>query len=159
MQEYCRSLAAKLRSDGHLVEEFNLFAELKELLTKNEDWDAITEWDKENPLEWQELQATLSDIAEDREEGLAARLLTCLEKLHEKSKNEPLPPVLLVTGLEALHCFMRPGALENKLNGHFWYPTVFFYPGEKEGKTGLNFLGINGVDGNYRSEHLSVPAY
>ena len=63
-------------------------------------------------------------------------------------------PILLVTDLEGLHPYMRIGAIEGQLQGKFNIPTVFFYPGERMGKTGLRFLGFYQSDGNYRSVHV-----
>jgi len=62
--------------------------------------------------------------------------------------------VMLVTDLEALHPFLRIGAIESQLMGKFNVPTVFFYPGIRTGKTNLKFLGFYPADGNYRSVHV-----
>ena len=48
----------------------------------------------------------------------------------------------------------RIGAIEGQLAGCFCVPTVFFYPGERTGKTKLKFLGFYPEDGNYRSVHV-----
>ena len=56
--------------------------------------------------------------------------------------------------LEALHPFLRIGAIESQLMGKFHVPTVFFYPGIRTGKTNLKFLGFYPADGNYRSVHV-----
>jgi Domain of unknown function (DUF1788). len=61
---------------------------------------------------------------------------------------------LLVTDLEALHPYMRIGAIESQLYGKFHVPTVFLYPGERTGKTRLKFMGFYPEDGNYRSVHV-----
>ncbi|HOD42054.1 MAG TPA: DUF1788 domain-containing protein, partial [Candidatus Wallbacteria bacterium] len=63
-------------------------------------------------------------------------------------------PILLVTDLEALHPYLRIGAIESQLQGKFVAPTIFFYPGERTGKTKLKFLGFYPDDGNYRSVHV-----
>jgi hypothetical protein len=62
--------------------------------------------------------------------------------------------VLFVSDLEALHPYLRVGALEQQLTGRFSVPTVFLYPGIRDGKTTLKFLGIYPADGNYRSVHF-----
>lgn len=62
--------------------------------------------------------------------------------------------ILLVTDLEALHPYMRIGAIERQLQGQFNSPTIFFYPGERTGKSQLKFLGFYPDDGNYRSVHV-----
>jgi Domain of unknown function (DUF1788) len=62
--------------------------------------------------------------------------------------------LLLVTDLEALHPYMRIGAIEGQLQGRFHVPTVFLYPGVRTGKTQLRYLGFYPEDGNYRSVHI-----
>ena len=62
--------------------------------------------------------------------------------------------LLLVTDLEALHPFLRIGAIESQLQGKFHVPTIFLYPGVRTGKTRLKFLGFYPEDGNYRSVHV-----
>ena len=49
----------------------------------------------------------------------------------------------------------RASAKLTQLAGKFHVPTVFFYPGERTGKTRLKFLGFYPEDGNYRSVHVS----
>ena len=62
--------------------------------------------------------------------------------------------LILVTDLEALHPYIRIGAIEAGLQGKFNVPTVFLYPGIRTGKTRLKFLGFYPEDGNYRSLHV-----
>ena len=62
--------------------------------------------------------------------------------------------IVLVTDLEALHPYLRIGAIEAQLQGKFHVPTVFLYPGVRTGKTRLKFLGFYPEDGNYRSVHV-----
>ena len=59
-----------------------------------------------------------------------------------------------VTDLEALHPYLRIGAIESQLQGKFSVPTIFLYPGVRTGKTRLKFLGFYPEDGNYRSVHV-----
>lgn len=151
-----KSLKARLDGEGFAVFEFNVFRELWSVLESNEDeWPELEAYAEENPLEWDELQETLSETARGsggQSESLADRLKA---KLRETEGSEK--PVMLVTGVHALHGFMRPGDLENLLNGEFVCPTVFFYPGKTEGRDGLRFLNFSKADTNYRSEHLELP--
>ena len=62
--------------------------------------------------------------------------------------------LLLVTDLEALHPFLRVGAIESQVQGKFHVPTILLYPGVRTGKTGLKFLRFYPEDGNYRSVHV-----
>ena len=65
-----------------------------------------------------------------------------------------MPDIPSMTDLEALHPFLRIGAIESQLQGQFHVPTVFLYPGIRTGKTRLKFLGFYPEDGNYRSVHI-----
>lgn len=149
-------LKPRLEDAGYTVFEFNVFRELWSILESNQDeWSELEAYAEENPLEWDELQETLSEIARGsggQSESLADRLKKKLRGTEGSEK-----PVMLVTGVHALHGFMRPGDLENLLNGEFVCPTVFFYPGKKEGRDALKFLNFCKTDANYRSEHLELP--
>jgi hypothetical protein len=61
--------------------------------------------------------------------------------------------LLIVTDVEALHPYLRIGAIEQRLLGKVRRPTVVLYPGVRCGQT-LSFLGIYPDDGNYRSVHI-----
>lgn len=62
--------------------------------------------------------------------------------------------VLFLTDLEALHPFLRIGAVEQQLIGRFSFPTVVLYPGTAGGAYSRRFLGVHKEDGNYRSPHI-----
>lgn len=62
--------------------------------------------------------------------------------------------VLIVTDLEALHPYLRIGAVEQQLVGRFAIPTVILYPGTAGGAYSRRFLGVHKEDGNYRSPHI-----
>jgi hypothetical protein len=106
------------------------------------------EQDKTSPLDWPRTNKALADIL-TADNALLKRLESALEQL-ENHKNA----LLLVTDLEALHPFLRIGAIESQLQGKFHVPTVFLYPGVRTGKTRLKFLGFYPEDGNYRSVHV-----
>jgi len=138
---------AKLRNDGWEAHQFSIASEIEDILSKaplRKLWLAA---DAKAPLAWDKTNQSLANIIANG--ALASRLETQLEALKGK-KNV----VLLVTDLEALHPYMRIGAIENQLYGKFYAPTVFFYPGERTGKTRLKFLGFYPEDGNYRSVHV-----
>jgi hypothetical protein len=75
------------------------------------------------------------------------------EKLAELRRRKSA--VLFVTDLEALHPYLRIGAIEQQLAGIFCVPTVVLYPGVAGGAFSRRFLGIHKEDGNYRSQHLA----
>ena len=104
--------------------------------------------DKASPLNWSRTNKALADIVVSGG-GLLRRLEEALRRLESKPN-----ALLLVTDLEALHPFLRIGAIESQLQGNFHVPTVFLYPGVRTGKTRLKFLGFYPEDGNYRSVHV-----
>jgi len=82
-------------------------------------------------------------------QALQDKLENLLQSLEERKD-----AIVLVTDLEALHPYLRIGAVESQLQGKFTVPTVFLYPGVRVGKTSLKFLGFYPDDGNYRSVHV-----
>lgn len=62
--------------------------------------------------------------------------------------------LVVVTDIEALHPFLRIGAVEQSLQGRCPVPLVILYPGKRSGSTSLKFLGVYPEDGNYRSIHI-----
>lgn len=105
--------------------------------------------DKMAPQQWEKTNKSLANTLIDKDKGLQARFEKKLIELESDKK-----ALLLVTDLEALHPYMRIGAIESQLQGKFTIPTVFLYPGERSGQTGLKFLGFYPEDGNYRSMHV-----
>jgi hypothetical protein len=104
--------------------------------------------DKASPNDWARTNAALADIVANGG-GLLRRLEDVLKPLEGNAS-----ALLLVTDLEALHPFLRIGAIESQLQGKFHVPTIFLYPGVRTGKTRLKFLGFYPEDGNYRSVHV-----
>lgn len=62
--------------------------------------------------------------------------------------------LVLVTDVEALHPYLRIGAIEQRLQGRLRATVVILYPGVRRGQSSLSFLGIYPDDGNYRSTHV-----
>ncbi|OQB98768.1 MAG: hypothetical protein BWX81_00246 [Spirochaetes bacterium ADurb.Bin110] len=80
---------------------------------------------------------------------VTARILKELESLQEKKGS-----ILIIADVEALHPYLRIGAIEQRLQGRCPVPVVIFYPGNRTGNSTLQFLGIWPEDGNYRSTHI-----
>jgi hypothetical protein len=139
---------AKLHQEGWDVHTFSIAEEVWALLKGDPFWSLCVMEDKSAPLDWARTNKALADIL-TAENGLLRRLEDALKPL-EGQKNA----MLLVTELEALHPFLRIGAIESQLQGKFHVPTVFLYPGVRTGKTRLKFLGFYPEDGNYRSVHV-----
>jgi len=139
---------ARLKNDGWHVHKFSMAQAIDELL---EDSPLMKFWikeDKKEPLNWGKTNKSIENYLSD---GKLTDMLR--EKLHQIKEDEDA--ILFVTDIEALHPYLRIGAIESSLIGEFKRPTVIFYPGESTGKTNLKFLGFYSEDGNYRSVHIA----
>jgi hypothetical protein len=139
---------SKLHQEGWDVHTFSMAEHIWSVLKADPLWSLCVMEDRSAPLDWARTNKALADILVG-EGALLKRLESALEPLEGK-----LNAVMLVTDLEALHPFLRIGAIESQLTGKFHVPTVFFYPGVRTGKTNLKFLGFYPADGNYRSVHV-----
>lgn len=139
---------AKLHQEGWDVHTFSISENLWHLLQSDPLWSLCLMEDKASPLDWVRTNKSLADIV-----TASGGLLRLLEKKLAPLEATP-NALLLVTDLEALHPFLRIGAIESQLQGKFHVPTVFLYPGVRTGKTRLKFLGFYPEDGNYRSVHV-----
>jgi len=110
--------------------------------------DVWLESEKENPLDFESINTTLRE-ALLYDDVVTKKVLEKLQELNGKSQS-----ILFITDIEALHPYMRVGAIEQKLLGKVNVPTVILYPGVRTGKSSLKFLGIYPEDGNYRSIHI-----
>lgn len=138
---------ARLKNDGWKVNTFSIASEINKILEAaplRKIWLAA---DSKAPLQWDKTNKALANALSNG--ALQAKLEKCLEQLEGDSRN-----ILLITDIEALHPYMRIGAIESQLQGKFSIPTIFFYPGTRTGKTRLKFLGFYPEDGNYRSVHV-----
>lgn len=142
---------SRLKSEGWNVHEFSI-AEQIELLLSNVSpvikklWDVS---DKKDPLNFEKVNESIANTLIKEGAGLKEAFADYLLQV-EQDKNA----LILVTDLEALHPYLRIGAIEAGLQGKFNVPTVFLYPGIRTGKTRLKFLGFYPEDGNYRSLHV-----
>lgn len=138
---------AKLKNEGWRVNIFSMAVEINKILEAaplRKIWLAA---DTKAPLQWDKTNKALANALGNG--TLQKKLEAVLEDLESDPRN-----ILLVTDIEALHPYMRIGAIESRLQGKFTLPTIFFYPGTRTGKTQLKFLGFYPEDGNYRSVHV-----
>jgi hypothetical protein len=138
---------AKLKNSGWNVHTFSIATEINNILESAPLRKLWLTADAKAPLQWVKTNRSLANALNNG--SLQTRLESVLEKLEGDPRN-----ILLVTEIEALHPYMRIGAIESQLQGKFSNPTIFFYPGTRTGKTRLKFLGFYPEDGNYRSVHV-----
>ena len=139
---------ARLKNAGWNVTTVSVAEHIKDILQSapmRKIWLAA---DAKAPLDWEKTNKSLANALTGRDQ-----LKNRLEDAISAQKEDP-NAIVLVTDLEALHPYLRIGAIEAQLQGKFHIPTVFFYPGIRTGKTRLRFLGFYPEDGNYRSVHV-----
>lgn len=139
---------AKLRNDGWDVKLFSMAQAINEILSIDPRRNLWMMADSKNPSDWRKTNQSLGNAITSNDALL--KKLESFYSLQESAKNS----LVLVTDLEALHPYLRIGAIESQLQGKFSIPTVFLYPGVRTGKTRLRFLGFYPEDGNYRSVHV-----
>lgn len=143
-----RSWIAKLQREGWDVSTFSLADEIADIFASAPLRRLWLDADRKAPLDWQKTNQALANALINND-ALQSRLEALLAGLEAKAN-----AIVLVADLEALHPYLRIGAIETELQGKFHVPTVFLYPGVRTGKTRLKFLGFYDEDGNYRSVHV-----
>ncbi|TGM20252.1 DUF1788 domain-containing protein [Leptospira selangorensis] len=138
---------ARLSNEGWKVHTFSMAAAIENIIESHKLLNLWINADAKSPLEWVK---TNQSIASHLSQGpLQNKLESVLEDLKSDPKN-----ILFITDIEALHPYLRIGAIEGQLQGKFNTATIFLYPGVRTGKTRLKFLGFYPEDGNYRSVHV-----
>lgn len=128
--------AARLRNEGWEVHCFSIATEVEAILKNDQRRPFWLLADRKAPLNWKKANDSLAN-ALTKGAPLQKRLEDQLTALQGRDN-----AFVLVTDLEALHPYLRIGALESQLQGKFNIPTVFLYPGIRTGKTSLRFLGF-----------------
>ena len=139
---------ARLKNAGWKVTTFSAAEHIKDILQSSPMRKVWLTADAKAPLDWEKTNKSLANALTGRDQ-----LQQKLESTISELKGDP-DAIVLVTDLEALHPYLRIGAIEAQLQGKFHIPTIFFYPGVRTGKTRLRFLGFYPEDGNYRSVHV-----
>lgn len=99
------------------------------------------------PELYESVVEALRDVPEQGRAGLVAALAPFVE-------DETPRRVLLLTDAALLHPWFRVRTFEASLTNRIRCQTVLFYPGTRQGTTGLEFLGFYPENGTYRSTLL-----
>lgn len=139
---------ARLKNAGWDVTIFSVAEHISDIFQSAPMRKVWLAADAKAPLDWEKTNKSLANALTGRDQ-----LQNRLEEVISAQKDNP-NAIVLVTDIEALHPYLRIGAVEAQLQGKFHIPTIFFYPGVRTGKTRLRFLGFYPEDGNYRSVHV-----
>lgn len=138
---------SKLKKEGFDVHTFSITENILDILGNSRLRKIWISADSLSPTNWVKTNQSLANFLVNG--SLQSRIEEKLASL-EGQKNS----ILLVTDIEALHPYLRIGAIESRLQGKYNVNTIILYPGERTGKTGLKYLGFYPEDGNYRSVHV-----
>jgi hypothetical protein len=139
---------AKLKNAGWDVTVFSMADAVTDILTSARVRKFWLEADRKAPLDWDRTNTALSEALKSND-ILQSKLEAAIDAAKSASNG-----IVLATDLEAIHPYIRIGAIEASMQGKFSVPTVFLYPGVRTGQTRLKFLGFYQEDGNYRSVHV-----
>jgi len=139
----------RLKKEGWTVNAFSVAEKIEEILKTHPYRKLWEKAEQKNPLDWGKNNQSVENALKVGENTLLKAIESELESLSSKKNG-----LLLLTDLEALHPYIRIGAIEGQLQSKFSVPTIILYPGDRTGKTSLRFLGFHSDDGNYRSVHV-----
>jgi hypothetical protein len=148
---------AKLANDGWNVVSLSMAKAVESVLRQNKLRGLWLKSERQlldqslrdgTPLDFRGINKTLSAALTEGDE-----LQTLIESKMQEAESRA-NGLLLMTDLEALHPYLRINTIESKLQGRVRRPVIVLYPGKREGKTSLRFLGFYPADPNYRSEHI-----
>lgn len=152
MKKNVKVLMSRLTIDGWNPSVLSMATVVNEILRKDSDRAILLEAEKSYLAEGdiasinESLRSILIGSGSDK---ITQRILDTIETIKNQDR-----AILLITDIEALHPYLRIGAVEQKLQGHCPIPVVIFYPGDRTGTSSLKFLEIWPDDGNYRSTHI-----
>jgi len=139
----------RLKKDGWTVRALSVSDKIEELLKANSFRAFWEKGEKKNPLHWAKFKKSIDKALTEGEHTLLKAIEAELESLANENNG-----LLLLTDLEALHPYVRIGAIEGQLQSKFSVPTIILYPGTRTGTSSLRYLGFYPDDGNYRSVHV-----
>jgi hypothetical protein len=139
---------AQLQVDGFRPHRVSMTKVINDYFRAHDLRDALIE---ASGLQSDDFSVIIQSLSEhlERDEVISSAILHAIET-HRKESSA----LLFLTDLEALHPFLRIGAVEQQLVGKFSIPTVVLYPGTAGGAYSRRFLGVHREDGNYRSPHI-----
>jgi hypothetical protein len=140
---------AQLRVDGFQPHHLSMTTVLNDYFRAHELREPLIDAAR---LQSEDYSVIIGSLVEHLKQDnvVGAAILRAIETHQHESTS-----VLFITDLEALHPFLRIGAVEQQLVGHFTFPTVILYPGTAGGAYSRRFLGVHKEDGNYRSPHIN----
>ena len=133
------------QQDGWRVHQLSLGRRIQEFLRTHKRLQTWLEYERTNPGDYEAVRKTL--VSQLADTGLVTTWV--VETLTAAAADTH--GIAVLTDVEAIHPFLRIGAVEQSLQGRCPAPLVILYPGVRSGNTILRFLGEYPEDGNYRS--------
>ncbi len=151
--EVCR-LGTSLISNGWVVLTIDLQKLMLDLIRREGEPFAARLISMEKRLDRRRGLAMLSEKIShliDGPDGIAGECSRMIQQHARENPDQVDRSVALIARAGALYPFYRSSALLRHLDGKTSnVPVVLFYPGTRQGQTGLSFMGILDPDNDYR---------
>lgn len=157
LRGHVRGLARTLEAGGWVVKSLSLQTLLLERLRRL--GEGVVEWlvqrekaaATHDPARGLELVTTKLTAEVEGPQGIAADVSREIRAYVEANPDRAERTVFIIGRAGALYPFFRSSALLKHLDGRTGHvPVVLLYPGEREGETGLRFMGRASADTDYR---------
>jgi hypothetical protein len=119
---------SRLEQEGWETHTFSIADHVAEIHRKDPMRKLWLTGDRKASLDWERTTKSLTNALVSQNQ-LQSQLEDLLSSLEGRTRS-----IVLVTDLEALHPYLRIGAVEAQLQGKFHVPTIFFYPGTRMGR-------------------------
>lgn len=157
LRRHVHRLTQDLKEHGWVVKSISLQALLFERLRRYGDDYAERLIRREKAVAARDAQRGLNLVTQkltaeiEGPEGLAADVAREIHEFVEANPDQAERTVAIIGRAGALYPFLRSSALLKHIDGRTGrVPVVLLYPGERQGESGLSFMGRGGTDSDYR---------
>lgn len=157
LRRHVHRLARDLKEHGWVVKSISLQALLIERLRRYGE-DYVTRLvRREKSVAARDPQRGLNLVTQkltaeiEGPDGLAADVAREIREFVEANPDQAERTVAIIGRAGALYPFLRSSALLKHIDGRTGrVPVVLLYPGERQGESGLSFMGRGSADSDYR---------
>ncbi|MEX1364081.1 MAG: BREX protein BrxB domain-containing protein [Nannocystaceae bacterium] len=157
LRRHVHALTGRLKAHGWVVKSISLQALLLQRLHRYGDDYVQRLIAREKLVARRDPQRGLNLITHkltaeiEGPDGLAADVAAEIDRFVRQNPDQAERTVVILGRAGALYPFLRSSALLKHIDGRTGnVPVVLLYPGERQGESGLSFMGRGGTDSDYR---------
>ena len=157
LRRHVHRLTLELKECGWVVKSISLQALLLERLRRHGEDYVARLVAREKSVAARDPQRGLNLVTQkltaeiEGPDGLAADVAAEIKSFVEDNPDQAERTVVILGRVGALYPFLRSSALLKHIDGRTGrVPVVLLYPGERQGESGLSFMGRGGADSDYR---------